>query len=112
MLAFVTGATGFIGANLARALLADGYRVRALVRPGGDRRNLAGLNLELVEGDLDNRSKLTEQVAGCEVVFHLAAHYSLWVRDREEIYRVNVAGTENLLAAARRVGDRKSTRLN
>ncbi|HKX28792.1 MAG TPA: hopanoid-associated sugar epimerase [Blastocatellia bacterium] len=107
MLAFVTGATGFIGANLARALLADGYQVRALVRPGSDRRNLAGLTVELVEGDLDDRSKLTEQVAGCEVVFHVAAHYSLWVRDREEIYRVNVTGTENLLAAARRVGAKR-----
>jgi len=100
MRAFVTGATGFIGSNLVRALLADGHEVRALVRPAGDLRNLSGLPVELVGGDLESRRKLAEQVGGCEVVFHVAAHYSFWARDRESIYRVNVTGTENLLAAA------------
>jgi dihydroflavonol-4-reductase len=100
MNAFVTGATGFIGSNLVRALLADGHRVRALVRGGSDQRNIAGLSVETVTGDLDDRQKLAEQIAGCEVVFHLAAHYSLWEKDRESIYRVNVTGTENLLSAA------------
>jgi dihydroflavonol-4-reductase len=100
MNAFVTGATGFIGGNLVRALLADGHRVRALVREGSDQRNIAGLSVETVTGDLDDRQKLAEQIAGCEVVFHLAAHYSLWEKDRESIYRVNVTGTENLLSAA------------
>lgn len=101
MRAFVTGATGFIGGNLVRALLVDGYQVRALVRPASDRRNLAGLSIELAEGDLSDQQRLIEQIAGCEVVFHAAAHYSLWARDRDSIYRVNVTGTENLLAAAR-----------
>jgi dihydroflavonol-4-reductase len=100
MYAFVTGATGFIGCNLVRALLAGGHRVRALVREGSDRRNLAGLPVEQVMGDLDDRKRLAEQIAGCEAVFHLAAHYSLWRSDRESIYRANVGGTENLLAAA------------
>ncbi len=101
MKAFVTGATGFIGGHLARALLRDGYQVRALVRPGSDRRNIAGLPIELVEGDLDDRHKLAEQIAGCDAVFHVAAHYSLWVKDRDSIYRANVDGAKNLLAAAR-----------
>lgn len=104
MKAFVTGATGFIGAHLALALLGDGHQVRALVRPGSDRRNIAGAPIELVEGDLDDRGRLAEQMAGCDAVFHVAAHYSLWVKDRDSIYRANVDGTENLLAAARAAG--------
>jgi dihydroflavonol-4-reductase len=102
MRAFVTGATGFIGGNLVRMLLADGFQVRALVRPNNDQRNLVGLPLEIVSGDLDNCQKLTEQLADCEVVFHVAAHYSLWARDAAAIYRANVTGTENLLAAAQK----------
>ncbi len=101
MKVFVTGATGFIGGNLARALLDDGHLVRALVRPASDRRNIAGLPVELVEGDLDNPQTLAEQIVGCDVVFHVAAHYSLWAKDRDSIYRANVDGTKNMLAAAR-----------
>ncbi len=101
MTAFITGATGFIGGNLARLLLADGHQVRALVRPHSDRRNLNGLPLEIVAGDLDNPQQLAEQILGCEVVFHVAALYSLWEHDRAAIYRANVVGTENILAAAR-----------
>jgi dihydroflavonol-4-reductase len=103
MKAFVTGATGFIGGHLARLLLADGHQVRALVRAHSDRRHLDGLPLECAEGDLDSPARLAEQMAGCEVVFHVAAHYSLWAKDRAAIYRANVTGTENLLAAARTV---------
>jgi dihydroflavonol-4-reductase len=101
MKAFVTGATGFIGAHLARALIRDGHQVRALVRPGSDRRNIAGAAIDLVEGDLDDRHRLAEQMAGCDAVFHVAAHYSLWVKDRDSIYRANLGGAENMLAAAR-----------
>jgi dihydroflavonol-4-reductase len=104
MRAFVTGATGFVGGNLARALLHDGQQVRALIRPGSDRRNVAGLPVEIAEGDLDNQQKLAEQIVGCDVIFHVAAHYSLWGKDRDSIYRANVDGTKNLLAAARAVG--------
>src|SRR5262245_52381814 len=100
MRAFVTGATGFIGGNLVRALLVDGHQVRALVRAASDLRNVAGLPVEMVSGDLDDPRTLTEQVAGCDVVFHVAAHYSLWAKDRDAIYRANVVGTKNLLAAA------------
>jgi dihydroflavonol-4-reductase len=104
MKAFITGATGFIGSHLALALLRDGHQVMALVRPGSDRRNIAGAPIELVEGDLDDRQRLAEQIAGCDAVFHVAAHYSLWVKDRDSIYRANLGGTENLLAAARAAG--------
>ncbi|MFN0112910.1 MAG: hopanoid-associated sugar epimerase [Blastocatellia bacterium] len=101
MKVFLTGATGFIGGNLARMLLADGHEVRALVRAGSDPRNVAGAPIELVTGDLDNEQNLAEQIVGCDAVFHVAAFYSLWVKDREAIYRSNVAGTKNLLAAAK-----------
>jgi dihydroflavonol-4-reductase len=101
MRAFITGAAGFVGANVARALLTDGHHVRALVRASTDRRNLEGLPVELVEGDLDSPERLSDQITGCDVVFHVAARYSLWARDRAAIYRDNVDGTRNLLAAAR-----------
>jgi dihydroflavonol-4-reductase len=101
MKAFVTGATGFIGAHLARALIRDGHQVRALVRPESDRRNIPMAEIELVEGDLNDRRRLAEQMAGCDAVFHVAAHYSLWMKDRESIYRANLGGAENMLAAAR-----------
>ena len=107
MRAFVTGATGFVGGNLVRALLADGLQVRALVRPGSDQRNLAGLPVDIASGDLDAQAILTEQIMGCDVIFHVAAHYSLWRRDATAIYRANVTGTENLLAAARQAGTKR-----
>ena len=105
MRAFVTGGTGFIGGNLVRMLVADGYQVRALARPNSDHPNLlgnlAGLPLEIVTGDLGDPQQLAQQLEGCDVVFHVAALYSLWQRDAAAIYRANVTGTENLLAAAR-----------
>ncbi len=101
MKAFITGATGFIGGNLARLLVADGHQVRALIRPDSDHRNLNGLPLEIVTGGLDHPQLLAEQIADCEVVFHVAALYSLWEKDRAAIYQANVVGTENVLSAAR-----------
>lgn len=108
MKAFLTGGTGFIGGHLARALLAEGVEVRALARAGGDRRTLTGLTVEIVEGNLsatrgDALPLLCDAIQGCDVVFHVAAHYSLWRRDGESIYRANVEGTRNLLEAARQV---------
>ena len=104
MKAFLTGATGFIGANLTRLMLGENWQVRTLVRPGSDRSNLDGLPVELAEGDLNDPPRLADLMTGCDAVFHVAAHYSLWRKDREAIYRANVAGTENLLAAAKRIG--------
>jgi dihydroflavonol-4-reductase len=100
----VTGATGFVGAAVARQLVAAGATVRALVRPGSDRRNVDGLRVELVEGDLTDRASLDRAVAGCEGVFHVAADYRLWVRDPEAMYRANVEGTRALLTAAADAG--------
>ncbi len=107
MKTFITGATGFIGGNLARMILEDGHEARVLVRAGSDPRNLTGLPVERVEGDLGDAERLAEQLMGCDVVFHVAAHYSLWEKDRDAIYRANVEGTRNLLAAAQRAGIRR-----
>lgn len=101
--AFVTGGTGFVGANLVRLLLQEGYAVRALVRPTSVLDNLHGLPIDLVQGGL-NDPDLAEKMAGCQFVFHVAAHYSLWQADKEALYQFNVVGTRNVLAAARQVG--------
>jgi dihydroflavonol-4-reductase len=101
--AFLTGGTGFVGANLARALLAAGWSVRALARPGSDRRNLDGLALEVVDGDL-NDPDLARTIGTADAVFHCAAHYSLYRADYAALVRSNVEGTRNVLAAARAAG--------
>jgi dihydroflavonol-4-reductase len=100
---FVTGGTGFIGANLVRLLLQEGYSVKALVRPDSNLGNLKGLELEIVKGDL-NDLNLWQQMRGCQYLFHVAAHYSLWQKDREALYQNNVLGTRNVLAAAQKAG--------
>lgn len=96
-LAYVTGGTGFVGANLVRALLARGLRVRALARKGADLTNLKGLDVELVEGDL-SRPKGLE---GARWVFHVAADYRLWAPDPRPMYEANVQGTINVIEAAK-----------
>ena len=107
MKAFVTGGTGFVGANLVRTLLQAGYEVRALARPGAELTNLNGLEIELVKGDL-NDPDLARSMNGCDCLFHVAAHYSLWQRDREALYQSNVLGTRNVLTAARTAGVERS----
>ena len=96
----VTGATGFVGSAVARALLARGHQVRVLARPGSDRRNLFGLNVEIAEGRLEDAASLERAVAGCDAVFHVAADYRLWVPDPEAMLRANVTGTQALMRAA------------
>ena len=102
MLAFVTGATGFLGSHVARALVTQGAELRLLVRPTSDLRNIEHLNAERVQGDLRDPVSIEKALAGCEAVFHVAADYRLWVRDPEQMYRSNVEGTRALLQAAQK----------
>lgn len=103
----VTGANGFIGAHLVRALLREGAATRALVREHADLRALEGLDCELVRGDLRDPAAVERAVHGCEQVFHVAADYRLWVIDAAPMYAANVEGTRNLLAASQRAGVRR-----
>lgn len=99
----MTGGTGFVGANLVRLLLAEGFRVRVLVRSQSSLSNLHGLDVEAVPGDL-LAENLVDQLRGCQVLFHVAAHYSLWRADRDALYHSNVLGTRHILAAAQAAG--------
>ncbi len=103
MKVFVTGGTGFIGANLVRLLLQKGYEVRALVRPESNLENLKNLEIEKIEGCLTD-SNLYQSLKGCQVLFHCAAHYSLWQKDKLLLEQYNILGTRNILAAARQAG--------
>ncbi len=103
MRAFVTGGTGFIGSHLVRSLLQSKYQVTALVRGNSNLGNLQGLAIDIVQGDLKD-SNIWEQMQGCEYLFHVAAHYSLWQKDRDLLYFNNVEGTRNILAAAKKAG--------
>jgi len=102
--ALVTGATGFVGANLVRELLADGRTVRALARRGSDRGALEGCAVEIAEGDLLDADSLRAAVKGARHVYHVAADYRLWARDPRALYRANVDGTRHVLAAAAEAG--------
>jgi dihydroflavonol-4-reductase len=105
--ALVTGGTGFVGANVVRELLRAGATVRVLARPGGDRRALADLAVEIVEGHLGEPASLRRAAAGITTLFHVAADYRLWTRDPRELYRTNVDGTRAMLAAALEAGVRR-----
>jgi dihydroflavonol-4-reductase len=103
-LAFVTGASGFVGSAVARALIASGYRVRAMVRPTSPRTNLDLAGLEVVEADMRDDRAVQQAVGGARYVFHVAADYRLWARDPGEIIRNNVEGTRAVLRAAQGAG--------
>ena len=112
MVVFVTGATGFLGSHVARALAEQGADLRLLVRPTSNLKNLQGLlsqgkSAETATGDLRDPASLEKAMAGCDTVFHVAADYRLWVRDPGEMYRSNVDGTRALLEAARKSGVRR-----
>lgn len=100
----VTGATGFVGAAVARTLQARGARLRVLARAASPRTNLATLDAEVVIGDLGDRGSLAQALEGCAFLFHVAADYRLWARDSEEIVRNNEAGTRNVMEAALEAG--------
>jgi dihydroflavonol-4-reductase len=105
--AFVTGATGFLGSHVARVLAEQGARLRVLVRPTSNVANVEGIDCDRVVGDLRDQASIEKAVSGCDVVFHVAADYRLWVRDPDEMYRSNVEGTRSLLEAARKQGVRR-----
>ncbi|MGD9852696.1 MAG: hopanoid-associated sugar epimerase [Nitrospirales bacterium] len=100
----ITGATGFIGAAVARAVLAHGDAVRVLVRSTSQTKNLDGLPVEPVQGDLQDPASLQTALKGCEGLYHVAAHYALWDQDPQTFYRINVDGTRNLMLAAGEAG--------
>jgi dihydroflavonol-4-reductase len=104
MSTLVTGATGFIGANIVRALLAEGVAVRVLVRRQSDLQNLAELPVEMVYGDLRDAASLRVALQGCQTLYHAAAYYSLWTPRPADMYRINVEGTDNLFQAALELG--------
>ena len=103
-LVLVTGATGFVGSAIVRALVARGYAVRALVRATSPRNNLSGLDIECVEGDVRDAATVARAVAGVSSVVHAAADYRLWARDRGAIARTNVEGTRAVMRAALSAG--------
>lgn len=104
MKALVTGATGFVGAAVARALVRASVAVRVLARPEADLTNLEGLPVERVAGDLRDPTSLRAALSDCRHLYHVAAHYALWAKNPSIFYDVNVTGTRNLLEAARDVG--------
>lgn len=100
----LTGGTGFVGSAVLRRLLLAGYQVRALVRQSSNRRNLEGLDVDIVIGDLCDSASLASAIRGCTALFHVAADYRLWASDAAELYRSNVEGTRNIMLAAGREG--------
>ena len=104
MKALVTGATGFVGAAVVRALLNTGVEVRVIARSKSDATNLRSLNVEKALGDLRDKESLRQALTGCRHLYHVAAHYALWAQDPSIFYDINVVGTRNLLEAAREVG--------
>lgn len=104
MKALVTGATGFVGAAVTRALLAAQWQVRVLARKGSDRRNISALDVEVAEGDLNDSAALDRAAQECVALFHVAADYRLGAPDPSQLYRTNVEGTRNILNAAKRAG--------
>lgn len=104
MKTLITGASGFVGSAVLRCLLERGHEVRALVRPSSPRANLIGLEVEIVEGDLNDPASLERAMRGCEALYHVAADYRLWTPRPETLYQSNVAGTRNIMRAAGNAG--------
>src|SRR5439155_7388363 len=104
MKCFVTGGSGFIGANLIHELVARGHEVKALLRPGADLRGLAAVKFEPVKGDVSDRDRLVAGMRGCDWCFHVAASYHLWLKDYGPMYAANVQGTRNVIEAAAKAG--------
>ena len=107
MTTLLTGATGFLGSAVARELLNDGRNLKLLVRKNTDTRNIDDLDCEVTYGDLRDRDSIKKALVGCKTLFHTAAYYSLWTRDKNLIYDINVQGTRNILESALEAGIEK-----
>lgn len=107
MKVLVTGGTGFIGSAVVRTLLDDGLPVRCLVRLGSDLSNLGGLDVECAHGDVTDLGSMRRALDGCDHVIHLAAIYAIWLKEPNQMYRVNVNGTHKVLTACREANVRK-----
>jgi dihydroflavonol-4-reductase len=107
MKVFLTGATGFVGHHVARALAAEGADLRLLVRKSSNLKNLEGIRGETYVGDLLEPESLRAGLEGCDAAMHVAADYRLWIRDPKTMYRANVEGTRELLRMAREAGVRR-----
>lgn len=103
---FVTGSTGFVGANLVRLLIKENYRVKVLVRKNTNLSNINNLDIEIIEGDLND--DLVLQMTDCDYLFHVAAQYSLWKKDQALLYQNNVLGTRNILKSAHKAGIKRT----
>ncbi len=104
MTTLVTGATGFVGSVVTRLLLEKGENVRILARSDSDHRNIEKLDVDVVEGDLNDPASLKKAVRGCDALYHVAADYRLWIPKPEAIYQTNVEGSRNLLLLAADAG--------
>ena len=104
MKVLVTGATGFVGGNVARAFQARGYEVAALVRPGSSTLTIHDADIEVVCGDIRDRESVSKALEGRHAVVHCAALYTFWARDSRLLYEVNVEGTRIVLEEAMKAG--------
>ena len=104
MTTLITGATGFLGSAIARELLKDGRNIKLLARDNADLKNIKGLDAEIVIGDLRDRESLKSAFKGCSKLYHAAAYYSLWNKDKKLIFDINVLGTRNILETALDLG--------
>ena len=107
MKVLITGATGFVGSAILRLLIRKGFDIQVLVRAGANRNNLENYNIKIIEGDLRNTESLKIAVDSCELVFHVAADYRIWVPDPKNMFNINIDGTRNLLNAAKNEGVKK-----
>ena len=104
MKTLITGSTGFLGSAVLRELLNDGHEVKVLVRKGTDTANIDGLDVEIAYGNLRDLESIRSALNGCDILYHVAAYYSLWDRDPQLIYEINVEGTRKILQAAKEKG--------
>ncbi len=107
MKVLVTGATGFVGSNVAKKLIERGYEVNVLARPESNLLNIEDLSVNICYGDLTDYDSLKKAASGCKGLFHVAASYSFWSRNPEKVYNINVGGTKNAIKAALAVGIEK-----